>query len=113
MEADVPFFFKQWGANLELVQIGKKELGRLLDGREWNEFPRPDAKTLEMLEAAVEEWKRSVLQQKKARRRRREIVLVSLQQLEAATAAAEADGSAALAAYAQRGEGLSGDVLSA
>ena len=31
----VPFFFKQWGA-----KVGKKAAGRLLDGREWNEFPR-------------------------------------------------------------------------
>lgn len=29
-DAGVPFFFKQWG---------KKAAGRLLDGREWNEFP--------------------------------------------------------------------------
>ncbi len=65
--AGVPFFFKQWGAwawqsqitkplkvrdrtkTLDLDQrslcqraiaIGKKAAGRLLDGREWNEFPR-------------------------------------------------------------------------
>ena len=31
--AGVPFFFKQWGG------CGKKRAGRLLDGREWNEFP--------------------------------------------------------------------------
>ena len=31
--AGVPFFFKQWGG------VDKKEAGRLLDGREWNEFP--------------------------------------------------------------------------
>jgi protein gp37 len=30
--ASVAFFFKQWG--------GKKAAGRLLDGREWNEFPK-------------------------------------------------------------------------
>lgn len=29
--SDVPFFFKQWG--------GKHTAGRLLDGREWSEFP--------------------------------------------------------------------------
>lgn len=29
-----PFFFKQWGGT------NKKKAGRLLDGREWNEFPR-------------------------------------------------------------------------
>jgi len=29
----VPFFFKQWGG------VNKKRTGRLLQGREWNEFP--------------------------------------------------------------------------
>jgi|SRR5882724_1947630 len=60
--AGVPFFFKQWGAwgppfaagpeehvgpqfmKTEsgdwLTKIGKKKAGRLLDGREWNEFPK-------------------------------------------------------------------------
>jgi len=33
LQADVPFFFKQWGGT-------KKQAGRLLDGRLWNEFPR-------------------------------------------------------------------------
>ncbi|EKR98504.1 phage protein Gp37/Gp68 [Leptospira mayottensis 200901122] len=33
-DARVPFFFKQWGGR------NKKESGRKLDGREWNEFPR-------------------------------------------------------------------------
>lgn len=57
---DVPFFFKQWGEwaplgtvesprtfignNLGdsqmMLRYGKKLAGRLLDGREWNEFPR-------------------------------------------------------------------------
>ena len=64
--AQVPFFFKQWGAFLPagqespefpcseadpdlvvttpmlydpLARIGKKRAGRLLDGREWNEMP--------------------------------------------------------------------------
>lgn len=38
--AGVPFHFKQWGEyNDGLVRIGKKKAGRLLDGREWNEFP--------------------------------------------------------------------------
>ncbi|UOG33079.1 phage Gp37/Gp68 family protein [Leptospira noguchii] len=32
--ARVPFFFKQWGGRK------KKEFGRELDGREWNEFPK-------------------------------------------------------------------------
>lgn len=31
--AGVPFFFKQWGGR------NKKQAGRLLDGREWNEYP--------------------------------------------------------------------------
>src|SRR5229473_262501 len=30
----VPFFFKQWGGR------SPKKLGRLLDGREWNEMPQ-------------------------------------------------------------------------
>jgi protein gp37 len=32
--AKVPFFFKQWGG------VRKKETGRRLDGREWNQLPR-------------------------------------------------------------------------
>jgi protein gp37 len=32
-EADVPFFFKQWGGTR------KKKAGRLLDGRTWDEMP--------------------------------------------------------------------------
>lgn len=40
VEAGVAFHFKQWGEhNSGLVRIGKKAAGRLLDGREWNEFP--------------------------------------------------------------------------
>jgi len=45
--AGVPFFFKQWGEYLPIgqqpepfVRVGKKLAGRLLDGVEWNEFPR-------------------------------------------------------------------------
>ena len=38
--AGVSFFFKQWGEHRELVRIGKKAAGMLLDGREWKEFPR-------------------------------------------------------------------------
>lgn len=62
-EAGVPFFFKQWGewaecdpsdedvarepdkfvrwstAALPQKRVGKKAAGRLLDGREWNEYP--------------------------------------------------------------------------
>lgn len=57
--ASVPFFFKQWGewssGNLAdgpvflgesgefedspRRRVGKKRAGRLLEGREWNEFP--------------------------------------------------------------------------
>jgi len=29
----VPFFFKQWGGR------SPKQLGRVLDGREWNDMP--------------------------------------------------------------------------
>ncbi len=61
VEANVPFFFKQWGEwapydgqlstldyeraaahhfpDATLYRIGKKRANRLLDGREWNEFP--------------------------------------------------------------------------
>ncbi len=36
----MPFHFKQWGEyGSELVQIGKKKAGRLLDGRGWDELP--------------------------------------------------------------------------
>ena len=68
-EAGVPFFFKQWGEwapnkswlpesliekdmnrmagsqsgkwnpEFDMLRVGKKTAGRLLDGREWNEFP--------------------------------------------------------------------------
>lgn len=34
MAANVPFFFKQWAGRRP------KELGRILDGREWNEMPK-------------------------------------------------------------------------
>ncbi|MCK4817037.1 DUF5131 family protein, partial [bacterium] len=33
LNADVPFFFKQWGG------INKKKNGRKLDGRTWNQTP--------------------------------------------------------------------------
>ena len=49
VEADVPFFFKQWGKYLPEYEddprgplynpVGKKAAGRLLDGREWNQMP--------------------------------------------------------------------------
>ena len=39
-EADVPFFFKQWGAHNESGQrLSKKKSGRLLDGRTWDMLP--------------------------------------------------------------------------
>lgn len=37
IRARVPFFFKQWGGRFP------KAGGRLLEGREWNQFPRSDA----------------------------------------------------------------------
>lgn len=48
--AGVPFFFKQWGewelrddpqaeTGKAFYRVGKRAAGRLLDGREWNEFP--------------------------------------------------------------------------
>ena len=38
--AGVPFFFKQWGEWAPSGdKVGKKHSGRLLDGREWNEYP--------------------------------------------------------------------------
>jgi protein gp37 len=43
-EANVPFFFKQWGTygprDGKIERLGKKAAGRLLDGRTWDEFPR-------------------------------------------------------------------------
>lgn len=54
--ASVPFLFKQWGEfgpatdhhdirrfedGTGIARLGKKAAGRLLDGREWNEFPKP------------------------------------------------------------------------
>ena len=35
---NVPFFFKQWGG------VRKKEAGRTLDGRQWDEMPKPKAR---------------------------------------------------------------------
>lgn len=57
--AGVPFFFKQWGewrpgevdeniygaAAGNMSKVGKKYAGRLLDGREWNEFPVAEVST--------------------------------------------------------------------
>lgn len=40
LAADVPFFFKQWGAyDHSGRRVGKKRAGRLLNGWEWNEVP--------------------------------------------------------------------------
>lgn len=40
--AGVAFHFKQFGEHdAELVHIGKKKAGRVLDGRTWDEFPTP------------------------------------------------------------------------
>ena len=40
---EVPFFFKQWGAwGEDGVKRSKEKNGRLLDGREWKEWPRTD-----------------------------------------------------------------------
>lgn len=54
--ASVPFFFKQWGEFAPVgypdgladrqeehlwIRVGKRAAGRLLDGREWNEYPEP------------------------------------------------------------------------
>ncbi len=39
-EADVPFFFKQWGEWDQVgMRVGRKRAGHLLDGKEWHEFP--------------------------------------------------------------------------
>ena len=54
----VPFFFKQWGewepcrpeqcysegADIGMRRVGKKATGRVLDGREWSEFPNVEGK---------------------------------------------------------------------
>lgn len=43
-KGDVPFFFKQWGEftckNGEMVRVGKKEAGHLIDGQEYREMPK-------------------------------------------------------------------------
>jgi len=51
--ARVPFFFKQWGEHVpitrtdggppgaqQMIRVGKRAAGRMLDGREWSEFPK-------------------------------------------------------------------------
>ncbi|EPX64856.1 hypothetical protein D187_000278 [Cystobacter fuscus DSM 2262] len=36
----IPFFFKQWGAyGPDGIRRSKKENGRMLGDKEWNEFP--------------------------------------------------------------------------
>jgi len=50
IEANIPFFFKQWGTYAcedgiygsgmkELIKVGKKNSGHLLDGKEWHQYP--------------------------------------------------------------------------
>jgi protein gp37 len=40
IETGVQFFFKQWGAhNSKGERVGKKEAGRRLEGKTWNQFP--------------------------------------------------------------------------
>ena len=48
LHANVPFFFKQWGEftckNGEMVRVGKKEAGHLIDGQECREMPKENLK---------------------------------------------------------------------
>lgn len=40
IDLDIPFFFKQWGEHDERgKRVGKREAGRLLDGRTWDGYP--------------------------------------------------------------------------
>ena len=40
LEADVAFFFKQWGAfNEDGIKVGKKKSGRVYQGKTWDEMP--------------------------------------------------------------------------
>ena len=49
-EANVPFFFKQWGTYDEAGRrVGKGRAGRLLDGRTWDEMPRSSEATASSL----------------------------------------------------------------
>lgn len=42
IEANVPFFFKQWGTwGEDGIRRNKKDNGCLLDGREWKQYPTP------------------------------------------------------------------------
>lgn len=49
-QAHIAFFFKQWGEHVNLVKIGKAKAGRLLDEREWNEYPVPSEDYIEKRE---------------------------------------------------------------
>lgn len=72
---DIPFFFKQWGSwkpllkgedpprpcpaglyhgdqNDLMAEVGKRRAGRMLDGKEWNEFP-DERFTYEKFKAAI------------------------------------------------------------
>jgi protein gp37 len=43
-EQNVAFFFKQWGTwGADNVKRSKKANGRLLEGEEWNEYPKLEA----------------------------------------------------------------------
>jgi protein gp37 len=40
VDRSIPFHFKQWGEHSsDLIRIGKKKAGYLLDGKAWREFP--------------------------------------------------------------------------
>ena len=39
LDAEVAFFFKQWGDWKDGIRFGKKDAGRILDRREWNDVP--------------------------------------------------------------------------
>jgi protein gp37 len=43
LEANVPFFFKQWGG------VNKKKAGRILQGRTWDDYPKVLYRRLELV----------------------------------------------------------------
>jgi protein gp37 len=51
-ERGVPFFFKQWGG------VSKKAGGRKLEGREWNQWPKPSRSGAGLFEVADGEEQR-------------------------------------------------------
>lgn len=52
-ELGIPFHFKQWGEhNADLMRVGKKAAGHLLDGEEWRNVPRVEGMGLDELPAA-------------------------------------------------------------